>query len=183
MRISVNTAPFARLDAGLASVSKERIEQAEAGVVNKVTERAYDIGRRTMIAGINLPDSYLRERMAIVPASPGNLTSIIRASYRHTLLARYTPQVVAKGSGKGGVSVEVTRGGRKTLPGAFLMRLKNGNGLGVFIRTNGKLKILYGPSVYQLFRASIEKIVPSIQTDLEQSSVIAVSQILREALE
>lgn len=52
-----------------------------------------------------------------------------------------------------GVATAVKRaGGSYTLKHAFLMPLRNSNGLGVFARraAGGKAKALYGPSVYQL---------------------------------
>lgn len=62
---------------------------------------------------------------------------------------------IAVGEKAAGVSVDVNRKGVKTITSAFTMPLKNGNGIGAFRREGGKVKHLYGPSVYQVFRRYI----------------------------
>lgn len=80
-----------------------------------------------------------------------------------------------------GVSVEVTRGVRKPVLGAkaFLMPLKNGNGMGVFVRQGpGKknYRHLYAPSVYQLFRTQVDAMFDDIGTDLAETVLDALAQ-------
>lgn len=198
IKVTFDFGALVGLDNTLAALSAEQIGQVNVEAVNEVTTRSYDTARGRMIAGINLPDSYLRERMSITPAS--NIKrpeAVIRAAYRHTLLSRYgARQVTQIGSGRGrgdpsrgiapgsrgaGVSVEVTRGSRKTIQSAFLMRLKNGNGMGLFVRDPGakKPRVLYGPSVWQLFRKQIENMAPEILDDLERTATAGLTRLIR----
>ncbi len=185
----------------LSTVDGEAIGAAALASVNSVTERAYTAARKRMIAGINLPDAYLRERMSITPASdPEKPLAVIRAAYKHTVLGRYAPQQLTRPAGsrgKGdrsraipaglrgaGISIEVTRGSRKPISNAFIMPLKNGNGIGVFVRDPGSKspRILYGPSVWQLFRSTIDVIKGSIVDDLESTTINALGKLVKDAL-
>lgn len=73
-----------------------------------------------------------------------------------------------------GISVQVTRGAPKLMPGAFTMPLRagnraGGNGLGIFLRTKyGLVQHTYGPAVYQLFRYQVDKLVQTTGDTLEQ---------------
>ena len=71
-----------------------------------------------------------------------------------------------------GISVDVNRKGAKRIATAFTMPLRNDNGIGVFRRENGKVRQLYGPSVYQTFRTYIttneEAIADSLRRDFMQ---------------
>lgn len=83
-----------------------------------------------------------------------------------------------------GVSVDVNRKGDKTIRTAFTMPLKNGNGIGVFkSQTGGRLKPLYGPSVYQVFRRYITTNETAIGDDLRDEYVrrldLKIQEILR----
>ena len=199
--ISVDVSQLKGLADKLTAVDAAAIGAASLASVNSVTERAYTAARKRMIAGINLPDAYLRERMSITPASdPERPVAVIRAAYKHTVLGRYAPKQLtrpASGRAKGdssrgipaglrgaGVSIEVTRGSRKPISNAFIMPLKNGNGIGVFVRDPGSKspRILYGPSVYQLFRATIDVIKGSIEDDLEATTISALGKLVKDAL-
>lgn len=59
---------------------------------------------------------------------------------------------IAIGRKAAGIEFGYHRGARKTIHGrAFALRLRNGNGMGIFIRNkSGKLEHKYGPSVTQL---------------------------------
>lgn len=85
-----------------------------------------------------------------------------------------------------GISVEVTRGSRKQSDGLFLMPLRNGNGLGVFARTGEGRKAykhLYGPSVYQLFRYTINAgLADEIGDDFERQLGDEAERLLQKAL-
>lgn len=65
-----------------------------------------------------------------------------------------------------GVGVDVNRKGDKRIASAFVLPLKNGNGLGVFQRKGGALEHLYGPSVYQTFRRYVQTNEQAIQDNL-----------------
>ena len=82
-----------------------------------------------------------------------------------------------------GVSVDVNRKGDKTIRTAFTVPLKNGNGEGFFRRENGRVKHLYGPSVYQVFRRYITTNETAIGDDLRDEYVrrldLKIQEILR----
>jgi hypothetical protein len=201
MKVTFNTGSLRKLDARLGRIDQQTVNAANTRAVNQVTQRTFNTARRQMIAGINLPDSYLRERMAIDLATTGQKpTAHIRARYAHTGLGRYAPRVITRSTlttGRGdasrgiapglksaGVSVEVTRGQRKPIENAFIMPLKNGNGLGVFVRDPGRRspRLLFGPSVYQLFRATIGRIDGDIRADLELTVMVGLSRLVQDAV-
>lgn len=81
-----------------------------------------------------------------------------------------------------GISVDVNRKGAKTITSAFTMPLKNGNGVGVFRREGGKLKHLYGPSVYQVFRRYITTNEQAIADTLRDEFVGRLDTKIQEIL-
>ena len=81
-----------------------------------------------------------------------------------------------------GISVDVNRKGAKTITSAFTMPLKNGNGEGVFRREGGKLKHLYGPSVYQVFRRYISTNEQAIADTLRDEFIGRLDTKIQEIL-
>lgn len=92
-----------------------------------------------------------------------------------------------------GVSVEVTRGQRKKvgLRNAFLMPVKRGKALdtsrlGVFTRDPGdakkQVRLLLGPSVYQLLNSTAPAMLADVQRDLRDAALAEVGKAVNEAL-
>ena len=83
-----------------------------------------------------------------------------------------------------GVSVEVTKGRRKTIKGAFLIPLRSGNGMGVFTRHAKGAKPVhrYSLSVYQIFRRMNEASMEDIQRDLHAELERNVDQMIEDIL-
>lgn len=81
-----------------------------------------------------------------------------------------------------GVSVDVNRKGAKTITSAFTMPLNNGNGIGTFRREGGKVKHLYGPSVYQVFRRYITTNEQAIADTLRDEFVGRLDTKIQEIL-
>lgn len=82
-----------------------------------------------------------------------------------------------------GRSVEVVKGRRKTITPAFTMNKRDSDGNPiVFRRTGGSIEALYGPSVYQLFRAAIPEIQGQVADDLQQNLYAAAEQMLQDEL-
>lgn len=140
--------------------------------------------RRAMNAGLNLSDGYISSRLDLdtvagVPRATLTAAGPGRPSrFGLTIVGHYAPEQVTaaapraagdpkRGIGAGrksiGVSVEVTRGQRKPIAGAFTMTLNkgtiNGDKVGVFVRDPGaaKPRHLYGVSPYSAFRAQINE--------------------------
>lgn len=169
--------------------------------VNEVLDRTYDTARKRMNAGIALDDQYIARKLTVehaVSTPRGTIT----AAGDLTVLGRYSPKLILKpvkhpGRSKGdksrgippglkaaGVTVQVSRSAAKPIPHGFLMPLSGGNGLGVFTRgANGKVTHRYGPSVYQLFRATIPEIASAVEDDLEATATDAVVYEVEKAIQ
>ena len=89
---------------------------------------------------------------------------------------------IAEDKKAAGVSVDVNRKGAKTITSAFTMPLKNGNGTGTFRREGGKVKHLYGPSVYQVFRRYITTNEQAIADTLRDEFVGRLDTKIQEIL-
>lgn len=164
---------------------EEATARAEFRAVNKVAEKTSTRSKREIVSIVNLSASYVRERMSLQKAQLYKPVAFIKGRTRPTRLITYAARQLtasapkAKGNARvgipagrkaAGVSVGVTRkNGRKTMASAFLMPLKNDNGLGIFTRTGGKLKHHYGPSVDQTFTLVIENIRDDVGADLEDT--------------
>jgi len=209
----------------LGRLDAATLGQASLTAVNTVAEPAYKDARAKMNAGINLPDSYLQERMAFEPATdPLMPVAVILARRRATTLGRYgavqltqvvkypndlfTPGKMGVNPRKpgsplpwklrtgdpsrsipvdrkqAGVSVEVTRGSRKAISYAFVIHK---NGVNLLVErvkgTRRKVEALYGPSVYQLFRAALsDDFLAQVTERLGKTVVTLTEEELRKAL-
>ena len=212
LALKIDTRELDTLRDRLGEMTGEEIGRATVTALNGVVDRAYELSRERMIAGINLSDDYLRRRMTVARATPGKPVASITASGARnatTVLGRYDakPVIVANNKGRpgkgnkalgipsgqkqAGVTVEVTRGQTSDgfVPRGFLLPLNRGteaggNGFGVFARTrDGKLRHRYGPSVYQLFAYQVERIVNDVTDDLENTLSEQVDLALRKAID
>lgn len=194
--------------------------------VNTVAEKAFQDAKQKMNAGINLPESYLDDRMAFTPSAESpNPVAIVTARKRHTTLTSYGAQQLTqpvkypngsfKAGKKGknprkagaflpwkertgdesrgipvdmkqaGISVEVTRGTRKPISYAFVIQGRNGNKLVVerVPGTKRKVEVLYGPSVYQLFRAALSTdFLENVSERLSKTVVTLSADEIKKAL-
>lgn len=164
----------------------EASARAACRAVNTVAARVTTMAKRDIAAQINLPQSYVAQQMRTKPATAAMPAAEVRMRLRAVRLARFSAAQISKpakrakgdarrGIGAGrkqaGVAVKVARtGGRKTMPGAFLLPLRagntaGGNGMGVFIREGQSrgMKHLYGPSPDQLFRRWRAEALPDIK--------------------
>jgi hypothetical protein len=85
-----------------------------------------------------------------------------------------------------GLSVEVTRGSRKPISYAFVIRGRNGNLLTAkrVPGTRRKIEVLYGPSVYQLFRAALDTtFLADVADRLSKTVVTLTADELKKAME
>lgn len=106
---------------------------------------------------VRLKSPYINKKLKIKRATWSNLSARITAEKRGVLMTRF-PHTVLK---RGGVTVGIKAGGkRKKLPGAFKTRVKAGDDYvdviaipapGFFTTGNPKFKVLYAPSVSQVF--------------------------------
>lgn len=157
MRVQLNPRVINDLTRDM-SMAQDAIDRAIYRGINKVANKAFTRGRSEISSQVNLSASYVRDRMDMSPASPGRFVAVISARMRNTTLSTYGARQatrkakrakgdarrgIAAGSKQAGISVAVKRGGgRKRMPGAFLIPLRagkddGGNGMGVFIREGG----------------------------------------------
>lgn len=179
LQIRISTASLEAQADRLQRIDARALQLAATQAVNDTVEKFAPAARKLMNAGINLTDAYVSSRMVSVlsPVSANPLATI-NVNGSLTILGHYNPVVLyapapsgkrAKGSPKfgippgnvaTGVSVEVTRGVRKDIPGAYMMTLRRGYDAGetegIFLRENGIRRHLYGVAPYSLFRETIE---------------------------
>ncbi|CAG2126911.1 hypothetical protein LMG31506_00234 [Cupriavidus yeoncheonensis] len=230
--VTVDTVKLEEVANSLDKLDDAALGRAAVTAVNQVAQKAFADAKAKMNTGINLPDSYLDERMALELATdPAKPTARILARGRLTTLTQYgaqqmtrpvkypndsfTPGKMGKnprkpgallpwklrtgnpalgipvGMKQDGLSVEVTRGGRKPITSvqAFFVRGRNGNLLvmtrqsGTSGKKRGDLKALYGPSVYQLFRAALdEAFLNDVADRLGKTVVTLTADELKKAL-
>lgn len=139
--------------------------------VNHAAQRARTLGSARIREEVKLTAGYVNERLKVSRrANPHDITAMISGRGRATQLSRFNARQLtgkAKLPGKrrlAGVQVEVKPGQKKVMPGAWLMKLNNGN-LGVVTREGpGRkdYKVRYGPSVDQLWQNIREQIAPEV---------------------
>jgi hypothetical protein len=156
-------------------------KKAASLAINEVIARqGLKLVRDEMYSQVNFPKGYLKgDRLSPVRfATASNLEGVIRARKRATSLARFAGAGTPIGSGgKTGVTVSVRNGKSTFLRQAWLVRLKRGASLsedqyniGLAVRVKqgdrinnkfskhkswlvpGRVALLYGPSVDQVFK-------------------------------
>jgi hypothetical protein len=154
-------------------------DKAAQLAINTVAERGgMTLIRRSILDDIAFPKDYLTpERIGVSKkAKPGDLEAVIKARQRATSLARFAAPGTPLGSrARIGVTVHVKNAkGATLLRQSWLTKLRNGNvGLAVRLKSGeafgnrhdtitnwlvpGKVALLYGPSVDQVFRDVSEK--------------------------
>lgn len=188
--VRVDISQIEGLERNLRRLSGEQFGLAAAEAVNEVITRADAESRRGMNAGINLTDAYVRGKtdLALAPAG-ANPEATLTTRGDLTILGHYDPVVtyvaasrakgdpsrgVPAGSKAAGVSVEIRRGGRKPMPGAFTMRLRRGTAdgdqTGVFFREGARKRHVYGVAPYSLFRYQIGVRQDDFAADLERTA-------------
>jgi len=149
------------------------IERAAYRALNKTASRARTAASRAIRAQVRFPASYIGPssgRLTTVTAKKGDgLVAKVVGRDRPTSLARFvrgSGRPVRKAGGKRGLNVTVEKGGAaKFINRAFIINLRSGN-KGFAVRTDGgkpgvaykpkrigkdgKLWLLYGPSVDQV---------------------------------
>lgn len=138
---------------------------------------------------IDFPSGYLSgDRLKVTQrATPENLLAVITGRKRATSLARFSSGAAVPNSKAAGVNVRVQQGRTTFLKKAFLVRLKKGASLtednyniGLAIRVGpgetvlnkktvhkswlvpGKVALLYGPSVDQIFATVADDLAPEL---------------------
>lgn len=152
--------------------TRQAIVKGQVRAINKTlrsarTQLAKDIGQQ-----VALPASYIKTRFDESKANKNTLTARLKTPSKGIQLRRFfAKQLVKRGKTvdykPAGIAVKVARRGRqKKIPGAFLIRLR-GSGYGIAYRSKGakKYRVLYGPSVSQIFNT----LLPQNETEIYQT--------------
>lgn len=134
--------------------------------LNKTAAKAKTLASVKIRQQVNLKAAYItgskngsKPKLAVVRATYKNLVAKLSAERRGTLMTRY-PYTMRR---RGGATVKVkTAGARKELPGAFLVTLRAGDRSvqalailhpdgGTYTTGHARIKVLYAPSVSQVF--------------------------------
>lgn len=161
------------------------VKRAEYRAVNKVADKTATKSKRLITTIVSLTPTYVGQRLSVDKASLDRPVAVITGRDRPTKLYTYGAKMVtvasprskgnvatglSPGRKQAGVKVGVKPGGaKKLMPSAFILPLKNGNGLGVFTRSGGRLKHHYGPSIDQTFTLVIKDIKDEVADDLEKT--------------
>ena len=206
LALKIDTRELDTLRDRLGEMTGDEIGRATVTALNGVVDRAYELSRERMIAGINLSDDYLRRRMRVEHATKGKPVASITASGARddlTVPGRFDAKPravptktqrpagprrvpVQPGQKQAGVTVSVTKGNADFIERGFMLPLKRGteaggNGFGVFARSrDGTLKHRYGPSVYQLFAYQAQTVSYAAEEDLEETLIEQVSEVLQK---
>ena len=206
LALKIDTHELDTLRDRLGEMTGEEIGRATVTALNGVVDRAYELSRERMIAGINLSDDYLRRRMRVEHATKGKPVASITASGARddmTVLGRFDAKPravptktqrpagprrvpVQPGQKQAGVTVSVTKGNADFIERGFMLPLRRGtqaggNGYGVFARSrDGTLKHRYGPSVYQLFAYQAQTVSYAAEEDLEETLIEQVTEVLQK---
>lgn len=210
--LKIDVADLVRRSGRLDRFTGEEIGAVTVVALNEVVETVFEQARERMNAGINISDDQLRRAMSIERATAQKPVASLIARGDVTGLSHYKPEQrvqpalrpkrskgdprrgIPRGSKSAGVSVEVTRGGRKNIQSdrVFItpgIRDTQGNPL-VFQRISGttrsgktKIRRLLGPSTYQLFRYQIEhglldEAADQLQEKLSEQLQTALQEVL-----
>ena len=129
--------------------------------LKKTAKHAQVEGTKAIRKQVNLKAAYVKEKLRIVPASADGLILKIVVPHRGRLLSRF-PYTKLKNS----VTVKVKPiGARGKLPGAFIVpRLKHSHVPGIAYRRDGKLDVLHGPSLSQVW----DDVQPDVAPDIAE---------------
>lgn len=185
---TVSFAGFEELSASLGQADQKKVVEAARMAVNDTARWALKEFRLDMYGRVNFPAGYLEkeDRLKVSRfASNTSLEAAIFSRSEPTSLARFA---LDAGS-KDGIMVSVKKGNRpKRIVKGFLFGLKKGqvskSNTGLVIRSEGKpngtykpkevgpkfpnLWLVYGPSVYQVFRQSMSDYEPQTRAKLEE---------------
>lgn len=192
--LEVDVSELASVGEGLARLGSKGLAGIAAAAVNEVVLRFDEAQRAAQIADINLPRSYVDAKTSRTLATDAEARATITTQGDLTVMDRYPLQVLKDpsrldrrghplGARQAGVRVAIKPSSPVEEHQWFTMRLKNGNGTGVFVRTSaGKLKHLYGPSPYSLFRHQINVGEPALLDDLEATGAQALADAIEKAV-
>lgn len=166
--------------------------------VNEVATRFEGTALGGMGANIGLAPGYIASKVRVEPATDLlNPRAEVVAVGDLTIMGRFPltqltqPAARARGDASRGIPAGRKQAGvrvaiRRTAPTQqerwFTMRLRSGVGTGVFVRDGERVKHLYGPSPYSLFRYQINTRLADVEADLERTVAQKIADGVERAL-
>lgn len=194
INVRVDLTSLKSLSESIEKVPKE-ISDSLVRAVNTVARATFETSKKKIVEQVNLQQSYVDSKLKLEPASDVP-TATITGQGRGVLLSNFNPVQLTKANvssrGKGnpklgipkgyraaGVKVRVkAQGSGGDLQHGFFMKLKNGNGMGVFTRNAaGRVQVRYGPSVDQIFSGVSTEISPEVERDLSDELIKELEKI------
>jgi len=144
--------------------SEDKIIAAQNSAINKTAAKAKTLASKEIRAQVNLKAGYVGKHLTIKKSTFNTLTASIWATKRGVLMTRYPHRKIKKG-----VKVNIKKGGGyRLIGGGFIMtNLSNSGASGIAVRENGKIKMLYSPSVSQVFNTVRDDITPETDKYLQ----------------
>lgn len=167
----------------LAQKVGDRSAAALAEASYKARDRAVD----KIADQVLLDKSYIRQRIEVIAAKKDELgwSAEVRALRRGVLLSRFShapvfgPRKSGDGQKQVGVSGQITP--QKSYRSSFFYIALKSGAMGIAKRTErtgrDNYKVLYGPSVSQVFTSVREDIAGEVQLDLQQAMQSQLEQL------
>jgi hypothetical protein len=185
IQVSINPEQLKRLKSMLSGV-KNGSNRAMSRALNETSNQAKIQGIRKIREQVRLKSKFLGERISSAKdsfansATPQRLSSQVTAQRRGLLMAHFlTTKVNVKP-----IRTKIKPTGKSTLwRGAFFVRLRKGvdtgDKYGVFVRSSGDLKHLYGPSPSQVWTDAKDEIAPGMNLYLQERLDKQIAALLR----
>lgn len=182
-------------------------DEALRVAINKAGPKIRTLSSKRIREEINVTAGFLsetdssgRKRLDFVRATRNNLSGAVRTQSRGLLLSHFehgakasllggifTPSYpikvrVKKGAGQ----IKQVKGGPDVYGEPFYIRLRNSNavGIGMWRRSpgvrGGRVEVLYGPSVSQVFRKAKDEIAPEANTELTEQMLSAMNFLVKK---
>jgi hypothetical protein len=194
LSLKVNVADLISVSNSVSIIPGELSKRVVTSV-NRVADSALATSKKMIVAQVNLTSDYVDSKIGVQHATESSPVATITAKGRGVLLIRFgAKQLMSPASSRGkgrpssgipqgmkqaGISVNVKASGPAgVIQHGFFMKLRNGNGMGVFARTqSGKLKIRSGPSVDQVFQGVAKDIYPQVEIDLQRELLLELDEV------
>jgi len=159
-------------------------QQAVTRATNNTGRRARTLASKEIRSQVNLKAGYVRQRLRVKRATRGNPEFVISATRRGVLMTRYPYRQTRRS-----VTVKIKKsGGRAVLDRAFVTQVNAGGRKvdviavgqpGKFSTGNRRFKVLYSPSVSQVFNTVRDDITPEVNRYFEEQISKELDQALR----
>lgn len=184
MRIRMDRAALREIERDLAHINNGA-PKALSRAINHTLGVTRTEASKEIRSQVKLKAGYVRGKLKIQKANVSKPSGAISTPARGTLLTRYPHRKYKRG--QIGVQVKPS-GGKKKMPGAFFIRFANGV-QAVAIRTRSGpglgrsegIKVLYGPSVSQVFTDVKDDLQAPSGNRLMQRLAIEADRLLERA--